>query len=99
MFSQFLKRIYFFTLFTSIISFAIFINTSSIDFNEMLKSIIGVFLKIVVPFLILYIIWKWIRDGFIDKNKVIVMSINSIIYTLLTINIFIIVFFIISKIF
>ena len=99
MFSSFLKRVYLFTFITTLIGITIFlINGNSIEYNEILKSIIGVYLKIVVPFLIAYIIWKWVRDGFIGWNKIIVMFINSIIYTILTIDILIILFYITSKI-
>ena len=97
MFSPFLKRVYLFTLIMTIISIIIFtISGSNIEIKETVYSIIGVYLKIVLPLLFVYIIWKWLRDGFIGKEKIIVMSVNSIIYTLLCINIVIIIFYIIS---
>jgi hypothetical protein len=97
MISPFLKRVYIFTLIMTIISLIIFtISGSNIEIEETIFSIIGVYIKIVLPLLIVYIIWKWIRDGFIGKEKIIVMSINSIIYTLLSVNIIITFFYIIS---
>ena len=97
MFSQFLKRVYFFTLIMTIIGIIILsISGSNIEIKESILSIVGVYLKIVLPLLIVYIIWKWIRDGFIRKETILVMSVNSIVYTLLSIDIIITIFYIIS---
>jgi hypothetical protein len=97
MFSPFLKRVYLFTLIMTILSIIIFtISGSNIEIKETIFSIIGVYLKIVLPLLIVYKIWKWIRDGIIGKEKIIVMLVNSIIYTLLCINLIVIIFYIIS---
>ncbi len=81
----------------TILSIIIFtISGSNIEIKETIFSIIGVYLKIVLPLLIVYKIWKWIRDGIIGKEKIIVMLVNSIIYTLLCINLIVIIFYIIS---
>ena len=81
----------------TILSIIIFtISGSNIEIKETIFSIIGVYLKIVLPLLIVYIIWKWIRDGIISKEKIIIMLVNSIIYTLLCINLIVVIFYIIS---
>ncbi len=97
MLSPFLKRVYIFTLLLTISSTIIFLtNRSNIEISETIMSIMNIYLILVLPILICYIIWKWIRDGFIKIEKIIIMFLNSIVYTILSIDILISLFYLIS---
>lgn len=97
MFSPFLKRVYTFTILMTVIGIIIFLSTkNNIETKDTILSIVNVYFKFVLPILIVYIIWKCIRDGFIGLNQILIMIINSIVYTILGIDILISIFYFIS---